>query len=308
MLLTVAVAANAQKAQEWGTKDAPRRLDWWFGASVGVTHSLAENATSQDFMKNYPGVDMQLGTFFSRAFGARLSWGLNPQLGRPGEAQRKGDPEKYNTHYRFNVLTGYVDGLLDLTTLFTRNKKYRPTFDVLMYVGAGVLESFDFDKKVLDWEYYPVDYFDKTCLAAHAGLMTSYKISPHWDWTLEGSYNVTESRYDGVEGHVFLSGYVKFHTGLVYHIYNRGTDKVRLSTDDTSEWAPSYTKEEREKVRREQLRRIADAQRINAKRHADKKAELDKRARDVEKANARFRREKEKRAKAHTEAKKYNEK
>jgi len=305
--LMACTTTKAQKTQEWGTADAPTRLDWWFGASIGVTHSLAENATSKDFIKNYPGVDMQLGTFFSRSFGARLSWGLNPQLGRPGEAQRKGDPEKYNTHYRFNVLTGYVDGLVDLTALFATNKKYRPTFDVLAYIGAGVLESFDFDKKVLDWEYYPVDYFDKTCFAAHAGLMTSYKVSSHWDWTLEGSYNVTESRYDGVEGHVFLSGYVKFHTGMVYHIYNRGTDKVRLSTDDTSEWAPSYTKEEREKVRQEQYRRIAEAQRANGKRHANKQAELEKRADEVRKANARLRKEKEARAKARAEAKNYNE-
>lgn len=298
---------NAQ--EEWGTKDAPKRLDWWFGASVGVTHSLAENATSDDFIKNYPGVDMQLGTFFSRAFGARLSWGLNPQLGRPGEAQRKGDPEKYDTHYRFNVLTGYIDGLVDLTTLFATNKKYRPTFDVLLYVGGGVLESFDFDhEKVKDWEYYPVDCWDKTCWAAHAGLMTSYKISDHWDWTLEGSYNITESRYDGIEGHVYLSGYVKLHTGLVYHIYNRGTDKVRLSTDDNSEWTPSYTEKEREKARQAEYKRIEEARKANAKRRENKAREAQLRAEQVQKANDRLRKEKEQRRKALEEAKKYNEK
>lgn len=294
-------------AQEWGTAEAPHRLDWWYGASVGVTHSLAENATSNDFMKNYPGVDMQLGTFFSRSFGARLSWGLNPQLGRPGEAQRRGDPEKYDTHYRFNVLTGYIDGLVDLTTLFSQRKKYRPTFDVLFFLGGGVLESFDFDKKVLDWEYYPVDYFDKVSWAAHAGLMTSYRFSPHWDWTLEGSYNITKSDYDGVAGHVYLSGYVKLHTGLVYHFYQRGTDKVRLSTDDTSGWTPSYTEKDREKARQAEYKRIAEARKANEKRRAQKEREAFKRAEQVREANERIRKEKERRAEAKAEAELYHE-
>lgn len=297
------------KAQEeWGTKDAPYRLDWWFGASVGVTHSLAENATSADLIHNYPGVDMQLGTFFTRAFGMRLSWGLNPQLIRPGEAQRKGDPEKYDTYCRFNVLTGYVDGLVDLTTLFSPRKKYRPKFDVLMYVGGGLLESFDFDKKVVDWEYYPVDYWDKTCWAAHAGMMVSYRFSPHWDWTLEGSYNITDSEYDGVKGHVALSGYVKVHTGLVYHIYQKGLDKVRLSTDEHSEWTPSYTEKDRERARQAELKRIAEARKANEKRTREKEREVFKRSEQVQKANERLKKEKQKRREQEKEQRLYNEK
>lgn len=307
LFIIVLLSLGTVKAQEWGTKEAPNRLDWWFGASVGVTHSLAENATSDDFIKNYPGVDMQLGTFFSRSFGMRLSWGLNPQLGRPGEAQRKGDPEKYDTHYRFNVLTGYVDALVDLTTLFTPRKKYRPTFDMLFFIGGGALESFDFDKKVLDWEYYPVDYFDKLSWAAHAGLMASYRFSPHWDWTLEGSYNITDGAYDGVKGHVYLSGYVKLHTGLVYHFYQRGSDKVRLSTDDNSGWTPSYTEKDREKSRQAEYKRIAEARKATEKRRAEKAKEAYKRAEQVKEANERLRKEKQKRAEAKAEAELYHE-
>lgn len=305
-LLMLVPSVFAQKrADEWG--NGKTRLDWWAGASVGVTHSLAENATSKDMFHNYPGVDMQVGTFFTKDFGLRLSWALNQQMGRPGKAQREGDPETY-TNYRFQVLTGYLDALLDLTTLVQPRKKYRPTFDMLLYVGGGGLEAFDFDLKVMDWEYYPVNYFDKKYWAAHAGLMASYRFSPHWDWTLEGSYTVTDDRYDGVDSRVALSGFVKFHTGLVYHFYDRSSEKVRLSTTDDDSWEPSYTKEDREKVLKAQHKRLEKARKETAKRRAARNKEVEKRNKAAKKANDQIRKEKQKRVKKEEEKRLYNEK
>lgn len=298
-------AQKPTRQDEWG--NGKKRLDWWFGASLGVTHSFAENATSDDMFHNYPGVDMQLGTFFTRNFGLRLSWALNQQLGRPGRAQREGDPETY-TNYRFQVLTGYVDAMLDLTTLFQPRKKYRPTFDMLMYVGGGGLEAFDFDLKVIDWEYYPVNYYDKKYWAAHAGLMASYRFSPHWDWTLEGSYTVTDDRYDGIDSRVALSGFVKFHTGLVYHIYDRSSEKVRLSTTEDSGWQPSYTREDRERVLKEQHKKLERARKETAKRRANRDKELKRKTQEAKKANDTIRKAKTKRDKEEMTKKIYNEK
>lgn len=302
--ITVGMLSAQSQTEEWG--NGKKRLDWWYGASLGVTHSLSENATSDDMFHNYPGVDMQLGTFFTRSFGMRLSWALNPQMGRPGRAQREGDPETY-TNYHFQVLTGYVDAMLDLTTLFTPRKKYRPTFDMLMYVGGGGLEAFDFDKKVINWEYYPVDYWDKTFWAAHAGLMASYRFSPHWDWTLEGSYTITDDRYDGVDSRVALSGYVKFHTGLVYHFYNRSTQNVRLTTGDYTGWEPSYTRKDRERVLKMQHKRMEKARKETAKRRADRQRELERRNKAAKRANEQLRQEKLRRAKEVATEQLYNE-
>lgn len=273
----------AQKHEaEWG--DGQKRMDWWLGASVGVTHSLAENADGADFIHNYPGVDMQLGSFFSPYVGARFSFGLNPQLGRPGQAQREGDPEVY-TMYRFQVLTAYVDALLDITSVLQPRRKYRPKFNVLMYLGGGMLESFDFDKKVLDWEYYPVDPWDKICWGAHAGLMISYRLSSHWDWMLEGSYNMTENRYDGVlNDKIDISGYMKLHTGLVYHFYERSSGKVRLTSEEENVWTPGYTRQDREKVLKEQRKRIEKARKQNEKRRAERNKEIEKRNQAARKA------------------------
>ena len=297
--------ALAQKDNE----RALRKNDWWIGTSIGVTHSLAENATSDDFIKNYPGGELQLGTFVSRVFGFRLSMGINPQLGRPGRAQREGDPETYDTHYRFNVLTAYLDGMVDLTTLFTsKRKKYRPTFDVSLFVGGGMLEAFHFDhEKVADWIYYPVDPWDKTCWGAHAGLLASYRLSPHWDWMLEGSYNITESRYDGVDSGVALSGYVKLHTGWVYHFNDRTSKQVKLRNELDDSWQPSYTQKDRQRVAKERQERLAKARKANEKRRAARAAELKKKNEAAKKANKRMRDEKAERDKKKAEAKLYNE-
>lgn len=266
VFFTVAFAQNDNER-------ALRKNDWWIGTSIGVTHSLAENATSNDFIKNYPGGELQLGTFVSRVFGFRLSLGLNPQLGRPGQAQREGDPEMYDTHYRFNVLTGYVDGLIDLTTLFTsKRKKYRPTFDLMLFAGGGMLESFHFDhEKVADWTYYPVDAWDKTYWGAHAGLLASYRLSPHWDWMLEGSYNLTDGRYDGVDSGIALGGYVKLHTGWVYHFNDRTSKNVKLRNELDDSWQPSYTEKDRAKAREAQRKQIEKARKQNEERRRTQK-------------------------------------
>lgn len=305
ILLVCFTEALAQKDNE----RALRKNDWWIGTSIGVTHSLAENATSDDFIKNYPGGELQLGTFVSRVFGFRLSMGINPQLGRPGRAQREGDPETYDTHYRFNVLTAYLDGMVDLTTLFTsKRKKYRPTFDMSLFVGGGMLEAFHFDHdKVADWVYYPVDPWDKTCWGAHAGLLASYRLSPHWDWMLEGSYNITESRYDGVDSGVALSGYVKVHTGWVYHFNDRTSKQVKLRNEIDDSWQPSYTQKDRQRVAKERQERLAKARKENEKRRAARAAELKKKNEAAKKANKRMREEKAERDKKKAEAKLYNE-
>lgn len=305
ILLVCFTEALAQKDNE----RALRKNDWWIGTSIGVTHSLAENATSDDFIKNYPGGELQLGTFVSRVFGFRLSMGINPQLGRPGRAQREGDPETYDTHYRFNVLTAYLDGMVDLTTLFTsKRKKYRPTFDMSLFVGGGMLEAFHFDhEKVADWVYYPVDPWDKTCWGAHAGLLASYRLSPHWDWMLEGSYNITESRYDGVDSGVALSGYVKVHTGWVYHFNDRTSKQVKLRNEIDDSWQPSYTQKDRQRVAKERQERLAKARKANEKRRAARAAELKKKNEAAKKANKRMREEKAEREKKKAEAKLYNE-
>lgn len=310
VIFVVCICAwQGTKAQnEWGTIDAPKRMDWWIGASIGTTYSFADNAARGNFGKNFPSLDFQLGTFFTRAFGVRVGGTLGPQTGEPDAAAVEFDPDKYDTYYRFYMLHAYGDVVLDLTTLFAPKRRYRPTFDVMVFAGPGLIEALHFDMKLKEWEEYPVDYQDKTCWSVHAGVMTAYRFSSHWDWSLEFSYNLTESRYDGVEESESSSGFIKIQTGLVYHIYDRSNkQRYRLTTDIDSDWAPRYREEDREKIREEERKRIEKARKEMAKERASKNEKIRKHNEEVKKANDRFRKDKEKRAKEWEEKKKYNE-
>ena len=294
--------------EEWGTIDVPKRMDWWIGASVGTTVSFADNAPSHSFRKNIPSLDIQLGTFFTRAFGVRFGGSVAPQTGEADVIAKELDPAKYNSYYRFYLMHAYADGVLDLTTLFAPRRKYRPKVDVMVFAGPALIEALHFDMKLKEWDEYPVDYQDKTCWSFHAGLMTAYRFSSHWDWTLEASYNVTDSRYDGVEENASLSGFMKLHTGFVYHIYDRrDKNRYRLTTDIDSDWVPRYTEEDREKIRQEERERIKKARKKMENRRAIKSERIRQHNEEVKKANERIRKEKEKRIKEWEEKKKYNE-
>lgn len=301
------VTSFGQK-EEWGTIDVPKRMDWWIGASVGSTLSFADNAPNSNFVKNFPSIDVQLGTFFSRAFGVRFGASVARQSGEADAVAKSLDPAKYDSYYRFYLMHAYADGVLDLTTLFAPRRKYRPKVDVMVFAGPSLIEAVHFDMKLKDWDEYPVDYQDKTCWSFHAGLTTAYRFSSHWDWTLEASYNIIESRYDGVEENAALSGFLKFHTGFVYHIYDRrDKNKFRLTTDIDSEWAPRYTEKDREKIRQEERERINKARKEMNKRRVAKSERIRKHNEEVKKANEQIRKNKEKRAKEWEEKKKYNE-
>jgi len=300
--------ASFGQQEEWGTIDLPKRMDWWIGASVGSTLSFSDNAPSNNFVKNIPSFDFQLGTFFTRALGIRIGASVAPQTGEADDAAKKLDPAKYDTYYRFYLMHAYADGVLDLTTLFAPRRKYRPKVDVMVFAGPALIEALHFDMKLKEWDEYQVDYQDKTCWSFHAGLATAYRFSSHWDWTLEASYNITNSRYDGVEENASLSGFMKFHTGFVYHIYDRrDKNRYRLTTDIDSDWAPRYTEKDREKVLQEERERIAKARKEMAKQRESKSERIRKHNEEVKKANERIRKNKEKRAKEWEEKNKYNE-
>lgn len=307
VLAFIVISCAVSFGQDQEYQDLPVKKDWWIGASIGSTYSFADNAPSNNFVKNIPSLDFQLGTFFTKSFGVRIGGTIGPQTGCPDDAAIELDPEKYDTNYRFYTLNAYADAILDLTTLFGSKRNYRPTFDVMVFAGGGLLEAVHFDLKVKDWEDYPVDYQDKTCWSARVGLMTAYRFSPHWDWTLEGSYNFTESRYDGVEEDASVSGFLRVQTGFVYHIHHRDSKRFRLTTDIDSDWAPRYTQEDRERVRKEQRERIEKARKENEKIRKEKSEKIRQHNEEVKKANERVRKSKEERKKEWEEARKYNE-
>lgn len=291
----------------WRFRTAPNRLDWWIGGTLGSTLSFADNAAGNNFKMNFPSVDIQGGTFFTRSLGARLVGGLSTQTGQADDETIKLYPEKYDTHYRFFLLTLNADAMVNLSTLFLSPNHRRPKIEVMVFAGGGVVESFHFDTKLKDWNEYPIDYLDKTVWTARAGLMGTVRISPHWDWAIETSYNLIGNRYDGVNEKSAPSGFMKFQTGFIYHLYNRNSRMVKLPTQLDSDWAPKYNEKDREKVRKEERERIEKARKEYAKQSKEKAKKIEKHNEEVKEKNKQFKKDKEKRAKQWEEAKLYNE-
>jgi len=290
-----------------GFRGVQRRLDWWLAGSAGTTVSLAENAASNNFVKNFPAVDFQIGTYFTRTFGMRMVGGFTPQTGQAPDELIQLYPEKYDTYYRFYMLSLSADAVINLTSLFKYYRNHRSYFGIMLFAGPGMVEALHFDMKLKDWNDYPVDYQDKTCWTGRVGLLATVRMSSHWDWMLEGSYNMIENRYDGVEEKSAPSGFVKLQTGVVYHIHDRSSRMIRLSTANDMDWAPRYTDKEREKVRQEERERIEKARKETAKRRADKNKEIKKHNEEVKKKNEELRKAKKKREDKWEEAKLYNE-
>ena len=306
-LVSMSYVTSFGQQDGWKAADVPIRMDWFIGASGGTTYSFADNSASGNFRKNFPCGDFQVGTFLTKYFGLRVGGSIGIQTGQPDDATIKLYPE-YDAFYRFYVMNAYADGLFNLSPLFAPKRRHRQTFDVMLFAGPGIIEAIHFDMKLRDWDQYPVDYHDKTCWSFHTGVMTAYRFSSHWDWTLEVSYNLTESRYDGVEEDASVSGFMKFHTGLVYHIYDRNDKRrVRLTTDTYSDLAPRYTEDDREKVIKEERKRIEKARKEASKQRATKNEKIKKHNEEVKKANEQFRKDKKKRAKKWEEGRKYNE-
>ncbi len=305
-LVVVSSAASFGQESEWHYT-APKRMDWWIGGTVGTTLSFAENAASNNFARNFPSIDVQGGVFFTRSFGARLVGGLSTQTGQAIQEFIDLYPEKYNTYYRFFLLSLNADAVVNLSTLFFSPHQRRPKLEVMVFGGGGLVEGMHYDMKLKDWTEYPIDYQDKTLWTFRAGLMTSCRLSAHWDWTLETSYNMIENRYDGIEEKSSPSGFMKFQTGFVYHLHNRSSRMYRLTTSLDSDWAPKYSEKEREKARSDEQKRIERARKESAKQRREKSREIKRHNEDVKKTNERFKKDREKRAKEMEEARLYNE-
>jgi len=301
------VMTSLGQTSEYQFRSAPKRLDWWIGGTLGSTLSFAENAASKNFSKNFPSIDVQGGAFFTRSLGARIVAGVSAQTGQAPDEFVQLNPAKYDTYYRFFLMSLNADAVLNLSTLFISPHKRRPRFEVMLFGGAGLIEAMHFDMKLKEWSEYPVDYQDKTCWTARAGLIGSMRLSPYWDWNIECSYNMTDNRYDGVEENTSPSGFMKFQTGFVYHLHNRSSRTFRLTTSLDSDWAPKYNIKDRDKKRKEELKRIEKARKESAKQRKAKSKEIKKHNEEVKKANERFKKEREKRAEAREEAKLYNE-
>ena len=112
---------------------------------VGISHSMSENTRFGNFFENEKlSFNFGVGKWFYPSFGLRITAGLHPQVGRAEWEISDAYPETFG-NYNYNMFSGYVDGLVNLTNIILKYKEDR-VFNLIGIIGLGYNHTFGFDK------------------------------------------------------------------------------------------------------------------------------------------------------------------
>lgn len=213
--------------------------DWYGGLSVGISHSLGENMSSKDMMKNaIPSVAVSLGDNITPVFGLRLQAAFRPQVGRPGNPQQQALPATYD-FYRFNTLTADLSVTLNLTNMFLPTDPLR-TFEGSLIIGGGMLNTSWFSSKVQSWEYYPVVTDKKSYPTVHFGIQGQVRLNKHWKAIGELKGYGVENEYNGVKGTgAKYEAFLDFQLGVIYYFSSKKHTEIE-AVDLRHNYMPEY--------------------------------------------------------------------
>ncbi|MBR0047446.1 MAG: OmpA family protein [Bacteroidaceae bacterium] len=210
----------------------------FISGQIGVSHSMSENTRFGNFFGNERlSFNIGVGKWFYPSFGMRITAGLHPQVGRAEWSISEAYPETFG-NYTYNMFSGYVDGLVNLTNVVLKYKEDR-MFNLVALFGFGYNHTFGFDKEKcaimsagLDANHkprynnpeagerimgYDVDTRPGNYFAAHVGLQGRWKVSAAWDIVGEVTFNGTDDKYNGHEYDRVYDTYFDVLVGAQFH-------------------------------------------------------------------------------------------
>lgn len=210
----------------------------FISGQIGVSHSMSENTRFGNFFGNERlSFNIGVGKWFYPSFGLRITAGLHPQVGRAEWSISEAYPETFG-NYTYNMFSGYVDGLVNLTNVVLKYKEDR-MFNLVALFGFGYNHTFGFDKEKcaimsagLDANHkprynnpeagerimgYDVDTRPGNYFAAHVGLQGRWKVSAAWDIVGEVTFNGTDDKYNGHEYDRVYDTYFDVLVGAQFH-------------------------------------------------------------------------------------------
>ena len=205
---------------------------------LGISHSMSENTRFGEFFGNERlSFNLGVGKWVYPAFGVRFTLGLHPQVGRAEWELSEAYPETFG-NYNYNMLSGYLDGLVNLTNIILKYREDR-VFNLIGIIGFGYNHTFGFDKEKcaimsagLDANHkprynnpsagervmgYDVDTDPGNYFAAHVGLQGRWKASQAWDIIAELTFNGTDDKYNGHEYDRVYDTYFDVLLGAQFH-------------------------------------------------------------------------------------------
>lgn len=205
---------------------------------VGMSHSMSENTRFGNFFANErPSFNIGVGKWIYPAFGTRITLGLHPQVGRAEWEISELWPDVFG-NYGYNMFSGYVDGLVNLTNIVFKYREDR-VFNLVGIIGLGYNHTFGFDKgkcarmrrgltlsggnvipgtdEAPGAVTYKVDTKPSHYFAAHVGFQGRWKVSQTWDITGEVTFNGTDDKYNGHTYDRVYDTYFDFLLGAQFH-------------------------------------------------------------------------------------------
>ena len=205
---------------------------------IGISHSMSENTRFGRFFDNEKlSFNIGVGKWIYPSFGVRITAGLHPQVGRAEWEISDAYPD-YFGNYGYNMFSGYLDGLVNLTNVILKYKEDR-IFNLVGIIGLGYNHTFGFDKGKCDVMRrginivkgkpvpgtdeapgvvrYDVNTKQGNYFAAHVGLQGRWKASNAWDVVAEVTFNGTDDKYNGHEYDRVYDTYFDVLIGAQYH-------------------------------------------------------------------------------------------
>ncbi|PXV60929.1 OmpA family protein [Dysgonomonas alginatilytica] len=212
IILVVATALLSMTgfAQEKAIKQYGFWDNWFLQGQVGVSHTFSENFKRTDLTNLLsPHVAVSAGKYFSPEMGARLQVGgwdaksFNPAI---------------NGTYKINYIQASVDGLLNLTNLFTTYTEDR-FFNLTGIVGVGVLHGFkneDHDVRVTN------------SVVPRVGLQADFRLNQDISLNIEGIGNLMNDDFNGVVGGTKYDATLNVLAGITYRFNKQGFERVDI--------------------------------------------------------------------------------
>jgi hypothetical protein len=202
--------------------------NWFFGMHVGSFYSWGENTSDAGFFGQFrPAAALSLGKWFHPAGGFRLQAAFGSNKGITPNEQS----------YKWNTVAGYLDAMFNLSNIFSRYNENRK-FDFIFMIGAGLENTFSFDKN--DWNRGENKVYatrGETLVALRAGLMGKWRIGEKWDFNLELVNNWLDDSYDGQVVKNNYDGHLNLLAGFTYRFKNHdGTRQFTYATRDMSKY------------------------------------------------------------------------
>lgn len=195
---------------------------------LGISHSMSENTRFGNFFANEKlSFNVGVGKWIYPSFGVRFTAGLHPQVGRAEWELSQWYPDVFG-NYTYNMFSGYLDGLVNLTNIILKYREDR-VFNLVGIIGFGYNHTFGFDKAKCEQMrqgitsedgglmHYDVDTNPGNYFAAHVGFQGRWKVSPAWDIIGEITFNGTDDKYNGHEYDRVYDTYFDVLVGAQFH-------------------------------------------------------------------------------------------